>query len=317
MAETISRAPYIALVIVALLVAGIGGAYLYETQRVTPLAPARLAQVGDNVTVNYIGLFGSGPQAGRVFDTSIYAVAQNNITYPKSLEYHARGGPSNYTPLDVHVGGSTPRSGYSLGGHTFIQVVTGFWQGLIGLSGNQTRSVNVPPDLGYGPLNTTCLSVRPLTQTIPIFKTLPASQFSTDYPGESSTIGSVFADPHYKWPVQVYSSNSSFVTVENLPSVGWTADPAGWSVLVTNVTGTANGTGQITLVNVLTSADVGHVLGHDFAGLTNPCATSASASFLIWAVDPVAGNYTANYNTEVTGETLIFIVTLVDIFLPA
>src|SRR5215472_2799448 len=102
-----STASLLAIIVIVLIGAGIAAGYVYERNRPSGAPNVQLVQLGDNVTVNYIGIFGSGPEAGKVFDTSIYSVATNNIAYPKSLSYHSRGdSASNYTTLDVHVGGS-------------------------------------------------------------------------------------------------------------------------------------------------------------------------------------------------------------------
>ena len=312
MVEPLSRAPYIAIVVVVLIAAGAGSAFLYETQKGSAPTTVRTVTAGQNVTVNYIGIFGSGPEAGRVFDTSLYKVAIDNITYPKTLEFSFRGA-SKYTPLAVHVGPTAPSGGYVVGNYTFIPVVTGFWRGLIGLPGNQTAALYVPPAEGYGALNTACLATRPLTTTLPIFATYTRTEFSTLYSGISSALGTVFSDPTYHWSVLVYASNASFVTIENLPAVGYSSSPGGWPVVVTSVAATANGTGLITLVSQLTPAQAGHLLGKDYGSLKPPCP-GGSTQFIVWAVDPLNGTYTANYNQEVNGQTLIFVVTVVDIF---
>jgi len=314
MAPSPSYVPMVVLIVVVLVGATAGGAYLYYHNQVPAASPTRLVHLGDNVTVDYIGIFGSGPEQGKVFDTSEFAVAKDAIGYPKSLEYHARGtSASNYTTLDVHVGGSTPSSGYSLGGHSFIQVVTGFWQGLVGVAPNQTRAVIVPPNLGYGPVNPSCVTTKPLTYTEPILQTYSGIAFSKQYPGIVAATGSTFNDPHLGWPVLILSANASFVTVENLPPLGWSASPAGWPVDVTNVTSTPNGTGRITLENQLFPSQSGLLVGKDYLG-NGPCTTQSSGTFIVTQVDLLAGTYTENFNAEVQGQTLIFLVTVIDVF---
>lgn len=314
MVEKFSWIPAIVLIVIIVVAGGGSAIFVYYHNVVHPAAAPLVASQGSNVTVNYIGLFGSGPEAGRVFDTSLYNVGSNDA-YPKSLEFHARGIAKNYTPLAVHVGSNTPSSGYSLGNLSFIQVVTGFWQGLVGLPGNESHTVAVPPDLGYGPENPACITKQPITYNLPVLEMLPGSTFSHQYPGVVATTGATFNDPRYGWPVLILSANASFVTIENEPTAGTTASPAGWPVLVTSVSSTANGTGTITLVNQLSASQAGHLLGKDFAG-TGPCTTQAHGQFIVTAVDAANGTYTEDYNTEVTGQTLIFIVTIVDIFLP-
>lgn len=313
MAQTQSWTPLIAIAIVAILVGGGTAGYLYFKNR--PQGPPTVATValGDNVTVNYIGVMGSGAEAGKVFDTSLYTVATNSIAYPKTLEFGLRGTAKNYTPLAVHIGSNTPSSGYSLGGFTFIQTVTGFWQGLVGLSGNSTRAVVVPPDLGYGPTNLACVATRPLAFSLPVLETLSLTQFTQRYPGVTAFQGVEFPDPHYAWPVLVLSENSSFVTVENLPSVGATSSPAGWPVVVTAVSPTANGTGTITLVNQLFPSEAGLVLGHDYLG-NGPCSSQSGGRFIVSGVNVANGTFTENFNQEVQGQTLVFLITVVDIF---
>jgi FKBP-type peptidyl-prolyl cis-trans isomerase 2 len=304
-----SRLWLIVLIAIAIVAAGLGAwGVNYVLQ---PKATSSLLTVaaGDNVTVNYIGSFGSGAQIGRTFDTSIYSVYANNITYPKSLQFASthNGSPLAYKPLDVHVGGAGQ---YTIGNLTFGTTVTGFWQGLIGMNGNQTRFLSIPPSLGYGPLNPACTQTLPLTLTVPVVFVAPASNFTTAYPGSSLTAGTTFSDPTYKWTDLVLSVNATSVVVERLTSIGQTTlGASGWNVTVTQLTSTT-----ITLQNDLTTGNYGRVLGKfSVARGCPPGAQSSDTSFEILDVNPGAGTYTINWNSEVTGQTLLFQVTIVDI----
>jgi FKBP-type peptidyl-prolyl cis-trans isomerase 2 len=310
-----SRLLLVVLVVVVVVAAGGFAGYFYYKDRPSSAPSVLTVQEGDNVTVNYIGIFGSGPDQGHVFDTSLYAVATNDASYPKSLEYEPRGAVANYTPLPVFVGPTTPQNGYSVGGLSYISVVTGFWQGLIGLRGNVTHSINVPPNLGYGAANPGCVANYPLVQHLPVDQTYSLSEFKAAYPTVSIATGSTFEEPHYLWSVLVLSVNATSVVTENLAAVGDTASPSGWPVLVTAVNSTANGTGVITIQNELNPSEAGLTVGNDFTG-TGPCASSSNDRFIVTAVNLTAGTYTANFNSEVTGETLIFQVTVVDIHTP-
>jgi hypothetical protein len=315
MADSPSRTAFLVIIVITLIAAGAlaGVAYYFSTPHnaSTPLTP----QVGGNATVNYIGYFGSGPESGRVFDTSIYSVAVNNASYPKSVGFHYRGSEANYTPLGVYIGPNAPSSGYTIGNTTFVSVVTGFWQGIIGVPGNTTHTIVVPPSLGYGPQNPACFRTLPLTYTMPIVGTFSAAGFAAVYPGVSPLTGVVFKDPNYGWNATVLAANSSFVTVENLPYVGYVASPAGWPVLVTSVVSTPNGAGMITLVNQLSPAQAGHLLGKDF-NHTGPCSSSSNGQFIVSAVDPTTGTYTQNFNEEVQGQVLIFVITVINVYPP-
>lgn len=305
--------PYAVVAVVAIL-AGAGlGLYIHYHNAPGHPPSVRTVQLGDNVTVNYVGVFGSGPQAGKVFDTSLYSVAWNDSSWPKSLEYAPRGTTlKSFSPLDVHVGPNTPSSGYTLGNLSFISVVPGFWEGLLGLPGNQTSAISVPPSLGYGSGDPGCYATRPLVQTLPVVVTVGKANFTSSYPGITPQTGSTFTDPHYHWTDFVLSSNLTSVTFENQPSIGWTASPAGWPVEVTAINSTANGTGTITLHNELGAIDAGHVLGTLFQG-TAPCSSGTSSTFIVSSVDLLNGTYTEDFNREVDGQTLIFLVTVIDI----
>jgi FKBP-type peptidyl-prolyl cis-trans isomerase 2 len=304
------------VIVVAVIVIIAGGgvsAYLYLHNRPASPPSTHVVKLNDNVTVNYIGIFGSGPQQGKVFDTSIYAVATNDAAYPKGLQYHARGVAKNYTSLPVHVGNTTPSSGYSYAGLSFIQVVPGFWQGLLGLEGNTTHLIVVPPSLGYGQQNPACLREEPLTVEVPVLQKLTGANFTAQYPGVLATTGATFNNPTYGWPTLILSANTSYVTIENLPQVGWTSSSGGWPIEVTNITGTANGSGQITVRNLLTPTDAGQIGGTASHGL---CTSQSNGQFIISAVSVVNNTYTEDFNQEVTGETLLFVVTVVDIYAP-
>jgi FKBP-type peptidyl-prolyl cis-trans isomerase 2 len=301
-----SRLLLVVAIVVTVAAAGVAAwavNYVLEPRGSTGLLTVA---AGDNVTVNYTGSFASGPQAGRVFDTSIYSVYLNNVSYPKSLEFpftHG-GSPTNYTPLAVHVG---PSGSYTIGNLSFGPTVTGFWQGLVGMTGNSTRILVLPPALAYGPLNPACLQTRPLAFTVPTTVSVPASQFATLYPGVSATVGTTFPDPTYRWSDQVLSVNSSSVVVQRLPSMGQTTLSGGWNITVTGLNAST-----VSVLNDLTPSNYGGVLGTFSSAQT--CGGSTASHYLVSAVDPAAGTYTINWNSEVTGQTLEFRVTVIDIF---
>ncbi|MGA7923203.1 MAG: hypothetical protein WCA77_04430 [Thermoplasmata archaeon] len=310
------------LIIVIVIAASFGVGYVFFTTRAHGPPGIKTVQLGDNVTVNYIGILGSSPQQGRVFDTSYYAVAISNATYPKSLEFTLRPSAANYTPLGVNVnpGNLIPSGGYTLNGTntTFGAVVTGFWQGLLGLPGNETRSIRIPPALGYGLDDPACIVTRPLTYTVPVVSSYNLNQFSTEFPGIVANPGVEFPAPSYGWPMYILSSNATAVTISNQTHAGAIVRPYGFPVLVSNVSNTLSGRGQITLVNQLTLADSGLVLGKD-SSPTAPCqnlfsSTPAGGKFIVSAVNPTAGTYAANYNLEEANQTLIFQVSVVNIY---
>jgi FKBP-type peptidyl-prolyl cis-trans isomerase 2 len=306
--EKPSKLVTLVLVLVVIAAGITGGVLLYVfVNHRAPASTGLQVAVGDNVTVNYIGIFANGPQQGRVFDTSEYSVALNNVTWPKSLQYSSRGGkPSDYTPLGVYVGPNAPSSGYTIGNLTFGGVVTGFWQGLVGLPGNQTHYVTVPPALGYSYVNASCFVTNNLTNRYPVVVTLTPSEFSAVFPNVNLTGGTVyFTDPLYGWTDALLSANATAVVYENLPSLGMIVSPEGWAEKVTNITSTT-----ITLTSQLSPDESGLVAGHSARTV---CSKTA---FIVTQINLGAGTYVADYNSEVNGQTLIFIVSVVDIFKP-
>ena len=300
----------VALVVIIVL-AGVGSiVYVYYREKPSTANPRVEVAQGSNVTVNYIGEFGSGPEAGRIFDTSIFNVG-SNPSYAKALEYHARGPAKNYSLLPVYVGSGAPQGGYTLGNLSFIQVVTGFWQGLIGMQPNSTRVIVIPPALGYGSSNPACIVTQPIVQTLPALQTVSGVAFQKSFPGINAALGEEFTDPLYGWTDQILSANASFVTVQRMPYIGETSALAGWPVTVTGIQGNVNGTGIITVRNELSAADAGHLLGSDYLG-RGPCSSVSHNQFIVSQVDLGAGTFTEDYNQEVVGQTLVFTVTVVD-----
>jgi FKBP-type peptidyl-prolyl cis-trans isomerase 2 len=298
-----SRLLPVLLVIIVLVAAGVGAGLLYEFNHPKPAGPQQTVQVGSNVTVNYIGAFGSGPQTGRVFDTSLYSVAVNNASYPKSLEFTMRSPISEYTPLGVSVGPNVPSSGYTIDNITFGGVVTGFWQGLLGLPVGQTRTIVVPASQGYGALVPSCLVTEPLTVTVPVVVTVPSENFTTEYPNVTAAVGTEFSATPYNWSAVVLNVNSTAVTVENLPSVGESVTANGLPAIVASITKTT-----ITVVFQVTPSNYAGLLGSSSASVCS------STQFTILSVNTATGTFVENYNREVVGQTLDFTVTVVQFY---
>jgi len=81
------------------------------------------AQLGDTVSVHYLGKF----PGGKVFDTSMKSEAIKAGLYNPARDYK---------PLQV-----------VLGAH---QVIQGFEEALLSMKVNETKEVSIPPEKGYG-----------------------------------------------------------------------------------------------------------------------------------------------------------------------
>ncbi|MEM0129604.1 MAG: FKBP-type peptidyl-prolyl cis-trans isomerase [Thermoplasmata archaeon] len=297
-----------AVILLAVVIAAAGGtgaALAHFVFRAPSPSAVKVVRLGDNVTVNYIGFFASGPQAGKVFDTSRYGVAINNVTYPKSLEFSFRGNASAYTQLGVHIGSSTPTGGYVIGNWTFVSVIPGFWQGMIGMTGNTSRTINISVQNAYGPASPACFRSQPLVFQVPTIQSYSWADFNATFPGITPTTGGTFTNPTYGWTDSVLVANATTVTLQNLPTLGERVSPNGIPYVV-------NGTGpeSITVRSLLTAGQAGTVLGH-LGGGGQVCGSS---KFIVSGIDWSSNTMTWNFNPEVDGQALEFYVTVVNIF---
>lgn len=304
MATHTSSWPFVAMVIIIVVAAGASAgvvAYLNPTHHASP--PLSV-QDGYNVTVTYIGSFLTG-QVGKVFDTSRYSVAVNNATYPKSLEFTYRGSPSAYTWLGAHIGNNVPSGGYTKDNYTFGGVITGFWSGMIGMTVNSSRTIQIPVDQAYGPANPACFETQPLVYTVPVYVSLPRTTFEKTYPGVSPVTGATFTDPLYSWTDLILAVNGSWVTFQNQPALGQKTTPNGLPYFVSNNTGQT-----LTVTSSLSPTDAGQVLGH-LPGNQTFCSSS---KFIVSSIDWAHQTFSWNFNPEVDGQNLQFYVTVTGIF---
>lgn len=269
----------LALVIAVIIVLGV----YYVVFTVRPSAPPVRVQQGDQISVDYIGSFQS---SGLVFDTSIQSVGADNATYPKAFSFSWK---SSWSPLQ-----------FTIGDHS---VVTGFDQGVRGLSLGQTTTIIVAPALGYGPSTPGAIVLHNIIETVPVRVTMNESAFQKYY-GQVALSDTNVTDPVYGWSATVSILNG-LVTVTNSPYPSEPIHPYGaWGAVVLSVDDTANnGTGVITVQNHVDPSMVDKVGGKTPDGKT----------FYLAAVDPSGGTYTVDFDKQVVGRTLVFQVSLVQI----
>lgn len=287
-AKAVTNVLFIVLIVVLLLSASSVVILLTIGQSATP---ARKVVSGDTIKVDYTGRLADG----RVFDTSLYSVASNDALYPKALSFGLRENTS-YTPLQFTVGTGS--------------LIKGFESGVLGMSLNQTKTIAIPPALGYGAMNLSELRTFTLTESAPVYFSLSQVSFSEMY-NVTPQVGLTVIDPTWGWSARVIQAdtNADLVVVQNMPGVGdrleidgnpGAAIPTGWYADVVSVDTTANGGSGIILVqHELTTSDIGKVQGVDQYG-----------NFIIDQVDPSNGTAQKNYNDELVGVTIYFTVTL-------
>ena len=296
--DNISAATNMALIILIgiLLISGSSVVILiYDTSQNEKSPAVPTARWGDKVLVDYIGRLADG----RVFDTSLWEVASNDALYPKSLSFKLKN-QSAYQPLQVQIGtGSTIR---------------GFEEGLIGMKINETKVIEVPPQLGYGELNVSKLITIHYMERIPVFEDLNFTEFQERF--ETTPVaGKTLTHPQWGWDVTVLSVDyaADRIRVWNAPALGekypvYGADlglkNTGWYVLVESYDSTTNdGKGEIVLRHLIEQEDAGQIKGIDSSG----------TEFILYEVNPDKNTVVLNYNGELVGQTLYFTVTLVDI----
>ncbi|MFQ5838034.1 MAG: FKBP-type peptidyl-prolyl cis-trans isomerase [Thermoplasmata archaeon] len=284
MAEERSWPPRISLfqvVIAIVVVSAILIGYFVATLPRAPSGPLDTAQLGDVVQVDYVGYF----EDGRVFDTSIAAVAEDDAGYPKALSFTLR---DTYRPLEFLIGG------------TETPVIEGFEEGIIGMREGEVKLIEVPPEKGYGLSDPSQIEVRPILVELTVFETLTVDDFEQRF--EAGPVqGMIVRHPLWGWNVTVMTLQPDFVTIMHLPEQGMIVKPYGtWEAKVVEVDSSANeGAGRIAVRHLLDRGHIDNVQGEDDGG-----------TFRVVDVDLVNGTYTVDYNREVVGRTLIFQVEL-------
>jgi len=297
-------------ILLALIVAGIvvaAGAIVYvgyvNYNRIAGGEPYAIVS-GDNVTLDYIGRFSDG----RVFDTSIWAVASDDANYSKSMTFNLRSNTS-YSPFPMVAGK------YGPGG-----TIKGFALGVLGLHVGDYKIVEVAPEDGY-PVDPDMVTTVNLTEIVPIVEQYSLSTFE-DYFGTEPIPLSTASHYFWNWQVQVANVSGNIVTVLNQPSVGSSVypfgdptneeDPSGWEVRVISYDPLADGgAGRVTIQHMISQEDVYNVKGSD-AGGTDIFFVSGfdatNGTFQIHRSDSNAG-----YNAEISGRTLFFEITIIKI----
>ncbi len=270
------------VLVVILVVAILGVYYGYVVPKFG--SPPIRSESGDDVKVDYTGTFSD---TGLVFDTSLQSIAVDNASYPKAFSFSWH--PS-WQPLTVTIGSGS--------------VVKGFDQGIAGLAVGESRTIVVPPDLGYGPADPSKIIVKPLLESVPVRITMNATDFLLTY-HTTAVSGSNVSDPFWGWNVYV-SVAGSVVTVTNSPVPGQILRPYGiWNAEVLSIDDSANaGQGAILVQHRLDPSVVDRIGVKDSSG---------KVTFVVTAVDLAAGTYTLNYNDPTKGRTLVFQVTMVSI----
>lgn len=113
---------------------------------VEKVTPTEVAD-GTYVTLNYT--LRDGAADGKILETTLYTVAQAN---------NMSGAETDFKPFSVMIGAQ--------------QLIPGFENGLIGMKKWEAKTIEVPPELGYG--------TGPVLSTIPNFQISPVFSITQD-----------------------------------------------------------------------------------------------------------------------------------------
>lgn len=282
---------------VAIVVLSAAFYILYVKVPPPPVSP-RVAETGDTVDINYIGSF---EDTGRVFDTSYESVAVDNVSYPKAVSFGKPAWRGQFSPFQFQVGcvDLTPEQQQAT---RCTAAIRGFDRAVRGLSVGDTKRVVVPPEDGYGDLDPTKVFELPLLQGVTARETMNETAFAERF-GIAPSDRLIVLDPFWRWNVTV-SLAGNIVTITHSPKIGQVVRPySAWDAAVESIDDSANGGAGIVYVR--------HLLDADDAG--SVYAVDEGQAFIVSSVDTDREVYVANYNSEVTGRTLVFEIALVSI----
>lgn len=284
---------------------GVVGYVVYDNAQGHSTDISAPIEMGDVVTLDYTGSFSSG----RVFDTSIWEIASDEVLYPKSLTFNLRDNTS-YSPFDMTAGK------YGAEGGT----IKGFALGVLGLRIGDTATIEVLPEDGYA-VDPSMVENVDVVQHINATETMPETNFRSLFSIEPVLMDRV---PHFiwKWDVLILDVSYGVVTYKHVPDVGQVVypfgdptddeDPNGWACVVESYSPSVNdGAGEVVVRHQVVEEDVYEVKGTLYTGQT----------FILSGYDATNGtieihrsNEETGYNGEISGRTLYFEVTIIDIY---
>ncbi|MFQ5883484.1 MAG: FKBP-type peptidyl-prolyl cis-trans isomerase [Thermoplasmata archaeon] len=255
----------------------------------------------DTIELDYIGSF----EDGRVFGTSIQGVADDNVSYPKSLNFTY---PSDgmFKPVLSTIGGGFVEAGAA----PFLGMVNNgraLESAILGMRVGETRVVILQPEEAYGETDTANVETRPLVETVPQYEEMTTVAYSQRFSQEGPPFeGKSLKDPFWGWDVYVYFLNrtNDLVIIRHNPVPGLVVTPyTNWQTIVENVDSTANGgMGEIRLRHQLTPEDADRVLGDNM-----------NERFIVASVDLDDETFVADFNDERAGKALYLRITLISI----
>lgn len=256
-----------------------------------------LIQEGDKVSVDYVGRFvGTAGEPGPVFDTSLPEVARDD-SIPKSISFIEKPADT-YDDLTFTVGSGT--------------MIKGFEEAVINKQVDESFTVAIPPEKGYGlALEELVYSVN-ATETIPMKETLSRDVFQTLYSMVDLETADSFIHPFWTWDVHILSADPEEVQIWHQPVYGQNYLGFTWNTTIVDMSTERN---IITLhhdlegINRDTRIPYPMLAAFDpnWAAIINELVEQPPGEGLVISK---GGEITIDFNGEVTGKTLIFTITI-------
>ena len=269
------KASTYAILIVILMISAGTGAYWWSTHAYGE-STQKVVKEGDEISVWYYGYIYYGGER-RFFDTNIRNVAVDNVTYPKTLTFKWS---NNFKPLNFTVGDGT--------------MIKGFDEGVRGMHQGETKTIIVPPSLGYV-FSWKEVKNYSLTATVPMIERMTLEDFKQRTGAQSPVDNAVYRDRRYGWMLQVLEvqPTKDLAIVMNNPVAGASYEPyPNVTAFQAHVDKIVNGTIYVRYI-----IEKLPILLPD-GGI----------------IDEVRnGHFRINYNKEVAGKTLYFVVTVISI----
>ncbi len=267
---------WVYVAVLLLIMVGVSvGLYEYMVSMNPEEKNAKVVEEGDRISVRYYGYIYYGGER-RIFDTNIEEVAKDNVTYPKTVSYKW---PKRFELLTFTVGDGT--------------MIKGFDEGVRGMHLNETKTIVVPPEKGYA-FSWDKVKNESYVQNVPVIENMTLDQFYSRYTHANPVVNGVYRDKMYGWNSIVLYVNptENIVTVQNNPDVGADYLPIGDPSLVVHVDSVKGDT--ITFHYIIKSTPIllpsGGIIDKTYQD-----------------------HFRINFNQEVAGKTLYFVVTVVSI----
>lgn len=253
----------------------------------------------DTIEFEYIGSF----EDGRVFGTALKWVADDNVSYPKSLSF-AYPSDGQFEPVLTTIGGGFIEEGAA----AFFGMVNdgkALESRLLGMRINETRLIVLQPEQAYGSPDPAKSEVRPLVMSVPQYEEMTTAAYSQRFDSPPFE-GKTEKDPFWGWNVIVYYLNrtNDLVILRHNPTQGMIVTPyESWNTVVEAIDSGANGgEGEIRVRHLLTPDDANQVMGK-----------SADERFIVTSVNTNDETFVADFNDERAGKVLYLRITLLTI----